>query len=63
MSPERQKRMLEEQIDDIEEGILEVKRAKGERFTIKQLEHTRKSLKAGLEKFAGQPPQGRCGDL
>ena len=32
MSPERQKRMLEEQIDDIEEGILEVKRAKGERF-------------------------------
>ena len=51
MSPERQKRMLEEQIDDIEEGILEVKRAKGERFTIKQLEHTRKSLKARLEKL------------
>ena len=51
MSPERQKRMLEEQIDDIEEGIQEVKRAKGERFTIKQLEHTRKSLKARLEKL------------
>ena len=51
MSPERQERMLEEQIDDIEEGIQEVKRAKGERFTIKQLEHTRKSLKARLEKL------------
>ena len=51
MSPERQKRMLEEQIDDIEEGILEVKRAKGERFTIKQLERMRKSLKARLEKL------------
>ena len=51
MSPERQKRMLEEQIDDIEEGILEVKRAKGERFTIKQLEQSKKSLKARLEKL------------
>ena len=51
MSPERQKRMLEEQIDDIEEGILEVKRAKGERFTIKQLEQSKKSLMARLEKL------------
>ena len=51
MSPERQKRMLEEQIDDIEEGIREVKRAKGERFTIKQLEQSKKSLMARLEKL------------
>lgn len=51
MSPERQKRMLEEQIDDIEEGIQEVKRAKGERFTIKQLEQSKKSLMARLEKL------------
>ncbi len=51
MSPERQKRMLEEQISDIERGVQEVKKSKGEHFTIKQLERMKKSLQAKLEKL------------
>ena len=43
--------MLEEQIDDIGEGMLEGKRAERERVTIKQRENTRKYLKARLEKL------------
>ena len=51
MSAERQTRLLNEQIDDIEQGIREVKATNGERFTIKQMEKTRKSLEARLEKL------------
>ncbi len=52
VSMERQERLLQEQIDEIEEGLRELKSADAERFTIKQLERTRKSLEARLEKLA-----------
>ena len=51
VSPERQRRLLEEQISDIEQGIQEVKATNGERFTIKQLERLRKSLEQRMEKL------------
>ena len=51
LSRERQVRFLEEQIEEIEIGIAEVKAADGERYTIKQMEKSRKSLKARLEKL------------
>lgn len=51
ISKERQQRMLEEQIADVSAGIAEVKNSKGERFTIKQLEKTKKSLEARLDKL------------
>ncbi len=51
ISRERQQRMLEEQIADISTGIAAVKISKGERFTIKQLEKTKKSLEARLDKL------------
>lgn len=49
MSIERQERLLREQIWEIMEGIEELKRSKGENFTIKQLEKTRKSLEVRLK--------------
>jgi len=49
MSMERQERLLREQIWEVMEGIDELKRSKGENFTIKQLEKTRKSLEARLK--------------
>ena len=51
ISRERQERLLREQIDEITDGIREVKAANGERFTVKQLECTKKSLEARLEKL------------
>ena len=51
ISRERQERLLEEQIDEITDGIAEVKLSGGERFTIKELERTRKALEAKLEKL------------
>jgi N12 class adenine-specific DNA methylase len=51
ISAERQERLLQEQIWEITEGIAEVKESGGERFTIKQLERTKKSLEAKLEKL------------
>ena len=47
----RQERMLQEQIEQIMEGIDEVKAEKGERFTIKQMERTKKGLEARLAKL------------
>ncbi len=44
MSIERQERLLREQIDEILEGIEEVKASGGERFTVKQLERTKKGF-------------------
>ena len=44
ISAERQERLLQEQIDDIEDAIAELKYSKGETFTIKQMEKTRKTL-------------------
>ncbi len=51
ISQERQERLLREQIDEIAAGIEEMKRENGERFTIKRMEATRKSLEARLEKL------------
>lgn len=51
LSAERQERQLQEQIDEIEGAIAELKYQRGENFTIKQMEKTRKSLEARLEKL------------
>ena len=60
ISHERQERLLQEQIDEITEGISEVKYSGGERFTVKQLERTKKSLEARLEKLQAE---GRKDDV
>ena len=60
ISRERQERLLQEQIDEITEGIAEVKYSGGERFTVKQLERTKKSLEARLEKLQAE---GRKDDV
>jgi len=49
MSDERQKRFVENQIDDIMDGIAELKANQGERFQIKQLEKAKKSLQRKLD--------------
>jgi N12 class adenine-specific DNA methylase len=54
LSLERQKRQLEEQIEELVESIGDAKRNQGSNFTIKQLEKTRKSLQAKLEKLNDQ---------
>ena len=54
ISRERQERLLYEQIDEITDGIAEVQASGGERFTVKQLERTRKSLEARLEKLQAE---------
>ena len=54
MSAERQRTILEQQIAEIVMGIDEVKRNRGENFTIKQMEKTRKSLQAKLNKLNDQ---------
>ena len=51
VSQERQERLLQEQIDEITEGIAELKNSRAENFTVKQLEHTKKSLEVRLEKL------------
>ena len=51
VSYERQERLLREQINDITEGIEELKDSNAERFTVKQLEKTKKSLETRLEKL------------
>ena len=43
--------MVERQINEIEEAIITAKAEKGERYTIKELEKTRKSLQARLDKL------------
>ena len=54
ISKERQERLLNEQIWEITEGIAEVEASGGERFTVKQLERTKKSLEARLEKLQAE---------
>ena len=51
LSAERQERLIQEQMDEIEEAIEEAKAQVGEHFTVKQLEKLRKSLKQKLEKL------------
>ena len=54
ISIERQRAVLEQQLDDIIEGIAEAKRNRGDRFSVKQLEKTKKSLQTKLEKLNDQ---------
>jgi len=51
VSEERQERLLQEQIAEIEDGISELKASRAERFTIKSLERTKKSLETRLKKL------------
>lgn len=51
VSFERQKRLLEDQIEEITLGIEEMEANNGERFSIKQLERTKRQLEARLEKL------------
>ena len=51
VSRERQERLLQEQIWEIEDGISELKASRAERFTIKELERTKKNLVAKLQKL------------
>ena len=51
LSAERQERLIQEQMDEIEEAIEEAKEQAGEHFTVKQLEKLRKTLKQKLEKL------------
>ena len=60
ISKERQERLLHEQIWEITEGISEVESSGGERFTVRQLERTKKSLEARLEKLQAE---GRKDDV
>ena len=53
LSAERQERLIQEQMDEIEEAIEEAKAQVGEHFTVKQLEKLRKSLKQKLGKLQG----------
>ena len=54
MSAERQQAILQQQIDEILFGIEQAKAQKAERYTVKQMERTRKSLEAKLEKLNDQ---------
>ena len=51
VSRERQERLLQEQIWEIEDGISELKASRAERFTIKELERTKKNLEVKLQKL------------
>ena len=54
MSVERQRAILEQQVDEIMMGISEAKREKAENFTIKQMEKTKKGLQAKIDKLNDQ---------
>ena len=54
LSKERQTMLLERQIEDIVQGISEAKQAGGDRFTIKQMERSRKSIEVKLKKLNDQ---------
>ena len=54
MSFERQRMILQEQIRDITNGIIDLKANKGDKFSVKQLEKTKKSLTVKLEKLNDQ---------
>ena len=51
VSQERQEQLIYDQIDEIEQGLEELKASRAERFTIKSLERTKKSLEARLKKL------------
>lgn len=54
MSIERQRAILEQQLDEVLEGIAELKRNRGDNFSIKQLERTKKTVKQKLDKLNDQ---------
>ena len=54
VSLERQERLVQEQIDEITNGIQELKATRGEQFSIKQLERTKKQLEGRLRKLQAQ---------
>lgn len=54
MSMEKQRAILQAQLDEIIEGISEAKRANAERFTIKQMEKSKRSIKLKLDKLNDQ---------
>lgn len=54
MSVERQRTILEQQLEEITDGITDMKRNRGDNFSIKQLEKTKKTLKLKLEKLNDQ---------
>ena len=54
MSIERQRAILEQQLDEITEGIADLKRNRGEKFSVKQLEKSKKSIKQKLDKLNDQ---------
>ena len=54
MSIERQRTILEQQLDEVLEGIAELKRNRGDNFSIKQLERTKKTVKQRLDKLNDQ---------
>lgn len=51
VSKERQERLIEEQINELEQGIEELKASRAERFTIKSVERTKRSLETRLKKL------------
>ena len=54
MSIERQQMILMQQMDEITEGISDLKRNRGDKFSVKQLEKTKRSLKLKLDKLNDQ---------
>jgi len=54
MSFERQRMILQQQIQDITNGIIDLKANRGDKFSVKQLEKTKKSLSVKLEKLNDQ---------
>ena len=54
ISIERQRAVLQQQLDDIVEGIADIKRNRGDRFSVKQLEKTKRSLQTKLQKLNDQ---------
>ena len=54
MSVERQRAILERQLKEIMDGIVEAKANRAERFTVKQLEKSKKSIQIKLDKLNDQ---------
>lgn len=54
VSQERQERLLQDQINDITDGIAEMKRNRGERYSIKQLERAKRQLEVRLRKLQAE---------
>ena len=54
MSIERQRAILEQQLEEITNGIIDLKRNRGENFSVKQLEKSKKAIKLKLDKLNDQ---------